>query len=529
MSTEPESFDYIVIGGGSAGCVIAARLAEDPSVRVLLLERGYDVTERVGIKPTDFTTILPPERVDAVPLEVLLTFEPRTTTRIGRALTPRALGGGPAISGAFWGRGDPSNYDEWAALGNDGWRYADLLPYFQRSESVRRIFNPGVAVSPDRGADGPLRVTSLDHADPAIQRLWDGACAAFGLERVLDHSTAAGQVGLGPMFRSLGHDPAHAERSTTYTAYVRPALAKRDNLRVESEATVTRVALSDDGRRAEGVHWVRRGESRHASAAREVIVSAGALNSARLLLLSGIGPAEELAEVGVTPRVDLPGVGRNLQDHFTLPFAYFLDGEAAGTITDPPASVPATALVGFLRSPGSEHVDLEISWTLLAPGSVLVGSIFNVRNEARGSLRLDSADPLAPPRLTFGLDPGGADVLKLIHLHQKVRRWLLGGKLALMEILPGTFTVPDDADDDAWQHWMAGRLESIHHAAGTCRMGLRSDPTSVVDARLRVHGVANLRVADCSIMPRVVSTHPSATAVMIGEKAAAMIREDHAR
>ncbi len=529
MRNEHESFDYIVIGGGSAGCVVAARLAEDPAVRVLLIERGYDVTERGGVKPTDFNTIFTTERLDAVPVEILLTYEPLTTMHIGRTLAPRALGGGPAVSGSFWGRGEPGNYDEWAALGNEGWAYADLLPYFKRTESFRHVFNPDAPVSADRGTDGPIQVTGLDHADPAIQKLWASACETFGVPRLLDPNTSAGAVGFGPMHRSLGHDPAHPARSTPYTAYVLPALRARDNLRVESESTVTRVALSADGGRAEGVHWVRRGESRYASARREVVVSAGSLNSARLLLLSGIGPSEELAEVGVVPRVDLPGVGRNLQDHFTLRFVYFLNADATGTVTEPPSAVPPAAVVGFLRTPGSEEVDVELSWTLLPPGNVLIGSLFSMRNEARGALRLDSADPLAPARLTFGLDPNGPDVIKLARLHRQVREWLLGGQLAFAEIFPGTTAIPADADDSAWCQWMDSRIESLYHAAGTCRMGPRSDPSSVVDARLRVHGVANLRVADCSIMPRLISSHPSATAVMIGEKVAAMIREDAAR
>ncbi len=527
MSTSPteETFDYVVVGGGSAGCVIAARLSEDPSVRVLLLERGFDVTERRAVTPPDFTTVLTSrEPPDVVPVESLVTFEPLLPNPFGQALSPRALGGGPAVSGSFWGRGDPSNYDEWAAMGNEGWSYRDLLPFFKRSESVRNIFNAAATVSADRGHDGPIEVTSLDDTEPAIQKLWESACASFGLRRVADHSTADGLEGVGPMFRSLGHDRSRAARSTPYTGYIKPVLASRPNLTVASMATASRITFSADGRRAEGVDYLQHGRGHHAKALREVVIAAGALNSPKLLLQSGVGPGAELASVGVTAVRDLAGVGRNLQDHFTDSAVYLLNPGVTKEIDR-----PSSPLIAFLKSPGSEVVDLEIAFSLLPPGNILAVVLFCVRNTFRGAVRLDSTDPLAPARLGFALDPNGPDVAKMAWLHRKIRSWLLEGGLAMLELTPGLVALPNGEGDGPWHAWFAKKLQSLHHAAGTCRMGPASDAESVVDARLRVHGIDNLRVADCSIMPRLVSTHPSATAVMIGEKAASMILEDARR
>jgi choline dehydrogenase len=323
------------------------------------------------------------------------------------------------------------------------------------------------------------------------------------------------------MFRNLGHDPTKPVRSTTYTGYIQPVLASRPNLQVETMATASRLLFSADGKRVEGVEYVQRGQSHRVAATREVIVSSGAINSPKLLLQSGVGPAEELEPLGVKPVLDLPGVGRNLQDHFAQVFVYLLNPEGA-----PELEKPSPTLIAFLKSPGSPFVDQEVAWGLLPPGNILVVVAYSVRNEHRGALRLDSADPLAPAQLSFGLDPYGGDVVKLAQLGRTIRTWLLKSGLAAMEMAPGLTAVPDDEDDAPWHAWFSSRMQSIYHAAGTCRMGPRSEAQSVVDARLRVHGISNLRVADCSIMPRLVSTHPSATAVMIGEKCASMIRED---
>ena len=454
--------------------------------------------------------------MEFLPIETLFTRERKLPSGHTVTYVSRAMGGGPAISGSMWGRADPSNYDEWAALGNAGWSYEELLPYFRAAESYRDLFDPGQPVSEERGLTGPIQVASVDENHPVLRVLLETASRAFELPRRRDYSTREGIEGFFPMQRNLGHDASSPRRSTPYTAYVQPHLA-RENLRVVDMATVVRIHIDPASRRAQRVEYLHNGTTCMASAGREVLLCAGAVNSPKVLLQSGIGPPEELGRLGISVQLDLPGVGRNLQDHLVLPLAFRTD----------PATLPAQTssspiLIGFLRSPGSRWVDLEVMATIKPPDHLLV-FIANLRTEAAGCVRLTSADPLVPPWIELNADPSGADAEKLIALARRVRRWVTEERLAGAELVPGLATVPIDASEAHWRMWLGVRLKGLYHPAGTCRMGPTGDPASVVDAELRVHGIPNLRVADCSIMPRVVAAHPSATAVMIGEKLAAMV------
>jgi choline dehydrogenase len=508
-----EVFDYVVVGGGTAGCVVAARLAEEAAARVLLLERGADVRDDPSVAPGGFTQVLSGVPLEFLPVETITSREPKLAAGLARTYVPRALGGGPAVSGSFWGRGDPANYDEWARLGAEGWAYDEVLPYFKRSESFRDVLHPERAVSADRGIHGPIQVAPHDDEDPSAQELLAAACATFGVRRIADYNTRAGQEGFAPMQRTLGHDLERPVRSTSYTRYVEPALAARPNLRVVSTATATRLRI--EGGRATGVDYLWRGQARHA-AAREVVLCAGTIHTARLLLLSGVGPAADLERAGVEPVVDLPGVGQNLQDHAVLRWAF---RARAGTLR---GAAPSSVFIGFLRSPESKDIDVEVAWGVL-PGDVVAGFLVNVRNERRGVVQLTSPDPLASPFVRFDWDPGAPEMAAMAEMFRRVRRWLSAGGCA-SELAPGEALAPADGDAARWRAWFAAQMGGWYHMAGTARMGGDGDRDAVVDAALRVRGVPNLRIADCSVMPRVVSSHPSATAAMIGEKAADLVR-----
>jgi choline dehydrogenase len=392
-----------------------------------------------------------------------------------------------------------------------------VLPYFKRSESYRELFRPAIAVSDDRGVDGPIQVGTLNDDDPVLKTLLDTASRAFHVRVQHDYNTRAGIEGVAPMQRNLGHDIDRPRRSSPYTGYVQPHLATRPNLHVVDMATVTRIHFDHSGHRAEAVEYLRKGDTHRAIAAREIVLSAGAINSPKILLQSGVGHAQDLDPLGVAPVVEVRGVGRNLHDHIFLPFVYRTNPQVI-----PPRNAESPVLIGFFKSPRSRWVDLEFACCVL-PGGLLVGFLISLRNDAFGRVRLTSSDPLAPPYIEYGFDPKSPDMDTMMEACRTIRRWLFDSKLVTAEIEPGITSVPMDADEAQWQAWFATAMKGIYHMAGTCKMGPPEDPMSVVDNQLRLRGVPNLRIADCSIMPRVVASHPSASAVMIGEKLADMV------
>jgi choline dehydrogenase len=520
-------YDYVIVGAGSAGCVLANRLSADPRTRVLLLEAGgKDRSLNIKIPaafPNQFHT----------KLDWDFTTEPEPHVHGRRLYIPRgkSLGGSSSMNAMLYVRGRPLDYDGWAAQGAPGWAYADVLPYFKRSEDNVR------GASEFHGAAGPLRVSEQRSPRP-IDRAFLEACTAAGIPRVADYNGPE-QDGAA-MFQVTQRD---GRRWSSADAFLRPVLG-RPNLDVRTKATVHGLEL--EGERAVGVR-VRRGRdgSELVGAGREVVLCAGAIGSPQLLLLSGIGPAEELRQVGVPVRHDLPGVGRNLQDH---PFVTVLwevsdqrtlyGADKPGPLAEwllrrtGPLSSTVAEVVAFVRTrPGLPAADIqfhmgaayfddhgaeEYDGHCIAIGPVLVSP------QARGQVWLRSSDPTDKPRiLTNSLAPAAdlASLLDGVRLAREIANRSPLKETIVKELKPG----PHVVDDEELAGDLRRRLMLIYHPVGTCRMS-DTDEAAVVDAHLRVHGIEGLRVADASIMPIIPGGNTNAPTLMIAEKAADLIR-----
>ncbi|MFN8161775.1 MAG: GMC family oxidoreductase N-terminal domain-containing protein [Solirubrobacterales bacterium] len=521
----PESFDYVVVGAGSAGCAVAARLSEDPGTRVLLLEAGgRDRSPNVKIPAAfakQFRTKLDWDYASGP--------EPALDGRMLYVPRGRGLGGSSSMNAMMYVRGRPLDYDGWRGAGCAGWGYEDVLPYFIRAENNSR------GASELHGAGGPLDVTDQRSPRPLTRRFVEAAREA-GIPYNPDlNSPEQDGVGFTQVTQRKGR------RWSCADAYLRPA-AGRSNLKVATGALVLGVALEGD--RAAGVRWRdRRGRERLARAAAEVVLCAGAIGSPQILMLSGIGPADHLRELGIEVRADLPGVGENLQDH---PFATLCWETTEAGLADaekPKAlaewllrrSGPLTSNVGeamaFVRTrPGLPAADVQM---IFAPayyhdhgfdtheghaftlGPVLLGP------RSRGRLRLRSSDPDAKPDLVGNHLSDPDDMATMIAGVRRVREVASTEPLASVrgrELVPGP-EVETDADVEAF---LRRETELLYHPVGTCRMG--DGPDAVLTADLRVRGVEGLRVADASAMPAITGGNTHAPTVMIGEKAADLIR-----
>lgn len=523
------AYDYVIVGAGSAGCVLAARLSEDPACRVLLLEAGGE---------GDTAAIQTPARYAQLQ-DSPCDWGDRTTPQPGlggrRIFMPqgRALGGSSAINYMIYIRGHRADYDGWRDLGNPGWSYAEVLPYFLRSE--RNLHVDG----PYHGRAGPLAVSSHPAGHPLVERYF-AAAAELGIPYNPDFNGAS-QDGCGPLQATI----SAGARCSAARAYLDPVRA-RPNLTVLTHAHAARLLFA--GRRAVGVEYLRLGQTEQAVAAAEVILAAGALRSPQLLLLSGIGPAAELERLGIAVRHDLPGVGKDLQDH--------LHTRVRCAITEPltfpplPESAKAELLEkyvaqgagpfasnfleagAFLKSrPEAAVPDLQHFFLmLLAPGYPEAGppvrhgltftSYIN-RPRSRGEVRLASPDPLDRPVI----DPGYLSEADDLRCAVSGVRWNLRFLYARAfddirgeEVAPGQ----DAHSDEDLAGFVRRTASTTWHPTSTCAMG--SGPAAVVDAALRVHGLDALRVADASIMPSIVGGNTNAPVVMIAEKAADMIR-----
>lgn len=516
--------DYVIVGAGSAGCVLAARLSADPAVTVLLLEAGGPDRHPWIHVPAAFSRL----------------FRTRydwnyTTERVpglgGRQLYwPRGkvLGGSSSLNAQIYVRGHRLDYDGWAARGNPGWAFADVLPYFLRLEG----FAAGPA--PLRGTHGPRHIEVLPHPNPTTRAFLQAAVAA-GLPPNDDvNGPDQDGVGLVQVTQRGGR------RWSVVRAYLAPARRRR-NLRVLTGAHVTRLVL--DGDRAVGVEYVRQGGEYRAHAGREVVLAAGAVNSPQLLLLSGIGPAAHLRALGIRPRVDLPGVGQHLQDHpavavvvsCRLPvtlagadswrelgrYVLFRRGLLASSVgeavafvrTRPELPAPDLELI-FAPGPYVDHGTVRLGCHALTLGVVLL------QPRSRGTLRLASRDPFAPPRIQpdYLADPEDLRVLVAgVRLARRLFRTPPLGEHVGTDLEP----IAAVRTDDALAAFVREQAETLYHPVGTCRMG--TDEQAVVDPELRVRGVAGLRVADASVIPQIPRGHTEAAVLLVAERAADLL------
>ena len=529
--------DYVIVGGGSAGCVLAARLSEDPGTNVCLLEAGGSDSSVLIHCPAGLALLANPMMPGYRKLNWAYETVPQAGLNGRRGYQPRGkvLGGSSSINAMIYARGHASDYDGWAAEGNLGWSYQDVLPYFKRAEHNER------GADAFHGTGGPLNVMDLRSPNRHTQAFIDAGIQA-GFKPNADFN-AADFEGVGPY--QVTH--RNGERFSAAKAYLTPHL-QRQNLQVVTDAQATRVVF--DGARATGVEARVGGKKQVFGARREVLLSAGALQSPQLLMLSGVGPGEHLRSLGIPVLADVPGVGRNLHDHidvvqvvdaatqtelFGISFQGLLNGwRGIGQWRKSRSGMLTTNFAeagGFVKTrPEEALADVQLHFVvgkLVDHGRQTVfGHGFSchvcvLRPKSRGSLRLASADPQAAPLIDPAFLSARDDVDRLVRGFKLMRRLLSQPALAKL----GGRELPNSANaqsDEQIEQFIRNHADTIYHPVGSCRMG--HGPNDVVDAQLRVRGVQGLRVVDASIMPAIVSGNTNAPTIMIAEKAADAIR-----
>lgn len=528
-------FDYVIVGAGSAGCAIAARLTEDPSVSVCVLEAGGPDKSVLIHAPAAVVAMLP-TKINNYGYETVP--QPGLNGRRGYQPRGKTLGGSSSINAMLYVRGNRWDYDHWASLGNTGWSYNEVLPLFKRAENNEQFTDAF------HGQGGPLNVTYPRHDSP-ISQMFLQAAQMNGIPLNADYNGASQE---GAFLYQVTH--RNGERCSAAKAYLTPNLS-RPNLKVITHAVSDRVLL--EGRRATGVAYHQGNQLRQVRARREVVLTGGAFGSPQLLMLSGIGPVEELKRHGVAVQHELPGVGQNLQDHIdyvqtwrvpssTESFGVSARGSAkvtaamlewrskrSGMVTSP----FATGGAFFRSSPEIEVPDLQLVFVIAVVddharkmhlGHGISCHVDVLRPHSRGTVGLNSTDAREAPRIDPRFLSDERDMALLLKGAQAQQRIMESSPFAAIR---GKMLYPTRLDDPAGlAKDIRNRADTQYHPVGTCKMGPASDPMAVVDERLRVRGIQGLRVADASIMPTLVGGNTNAPAIMIGEKAADMIRED---
>jgi choline dehydrogenase len=529
-------FDFIVVGAGSAGCAVAARLSESGRHNVLLLEAGPQDSHPLIHIPLGFSKLLSNERLiwkfKSEPVSTLdnrVLYEPRG----------KVLGGTSSINGMVYIRGVPADYDAWYQSGLEGWDWESVLPYFKKAEDNERGSDNW------HGIDGPLRISDISHRAELPTAMIAAALEA-GIPANSDFN--------GPVQEGVGFYQFTASKNRRFSsakAYLAPA-RKRQNLHVETSAQARRILI--ENKRAVGVEYQSPHGVRRVRARREVIVSCGTFCSPQLLQLSGVGPGDLLHKMNIAIQHELPAVGANLRDHFSTYMGFRCAQKV--TLNDLALSLPRQLIAGvqylltrsgplsnsgvsagaFVRSdPAYEHPDIQINMAsgsvksrtcdrvITHPFSAFSFSLVHLHPDCDGSVRIKDPDPLVAPTISFEFlrnDEDGMAIVRSMEICRQIAHQPALEKFMVEEILPGSKV---STDQDLLADVRARGIGN-YHSVGTCRMGVNAD--SVTDCRLRVHGVDGLRVADASVMPTVISGNTNAPAIMIGEKAAAMILQD---
>ncbi|CAL80043.1 putative Glucose-methanol-choline oxidoreductase protein family; putative Alcohol dehydrogenase [acceptor] [Bradyrhizobium sp. ORS 278] len=528
-----DEVDFIVVGGGSGGATVAGRLSEDPGTSVMLLDAGGRNDNWIVTTPYMlFLMVAGPVNnwsFTTVP-------QPGLNGRIGYQPRGRGLGGSSAINAMVYIRGHRADYDQWAALGNAGWSYEDVLPYFKRAENNAE-FN-GVY----HGQSGPLPVNRLRTDNPVHEIFLQAAREAqFPIREDFNAETQEG-LGLYQVTQQNG------ERWSAARAYIQPHLGQRRNLRVETRAQASLILF--DGKRAVGVKYRQGKEIKEIRCRREVILASGAFQTPQLLMLSGVGDAGALARHGIASVHHLPGVGQNLQDHPDFIFAYTSDNpnfnslspkgirrllagigqyrrERRGVLTSNFAECG-----GFLKSaPNLDIPDIQLHFGMAVTddhGRKRHGNGFSchfclLRPKSRGRVALGSADPLAPPLIDPNFLGEQDDVETMVAGYKTTRR--LMETPAMRSLATRDLFTADVRTDDDIRSVLRARVDTVYHPVGTCKMG-SADPLAVVDPSLKVHGLSGLRIVDASVMPTLIGGNTNAPTIMIGEKAADMIKAE---
>jgi choline dehydrogenase len=530
---ETSEYDYVVVGAGSAGCVLANRLSADGKNSVLLLEAGPRDTNLWIHVPLGYGKLFKEKSVNW-----MYQTEPEPELDGRRIFQPRGkvLGGSSSINGLLYVRGQHEDYDRWRQQGNQGWGFDDVLPYFKKAE------DQGRGADDFHGVGGPLPVSDLGHPDP-LSAAFIKAAAETGLPVNRDFNGVS-QEGAG-FFQTTTR---RGRRASAAVAYLRPAKS-RGNLRIETSAAAQRIRF--EGRRALAVEYRQTGVLKMATARKEIVVSGGAFNSPQLLQLSGVGPAELLRKHGIEVVLDAPGVGHDLQDHMQVrvimrcskpitlndivnnPVRRILSGlQYAAFRTGPLTIAAGTSGAFFKTNPRLATPDIQVHFLPFSTDKMgeklhsfsgFTASVCQLRPESRGTLRIRSADPQAAPEIRINYLSTEVDRITHVEGLKMLRRILSAPALKpfiVEEVDPGRKVV----SDAELLNFCRARGSTIYHPTSTCRMG--NDPLAVVDQRLRVRGIEGLRLVDASVMPDLVSGNTNAVVIMIAEKASDMILQD---